>query len=113
MPNRSRAVCWTLSQASPGDVVLLAGGRESLGPDNVRLNDEDVTRYWLQHVDQQAALSLDSCLSGTDASENRPSIGTREIERALFAPARFWQQCCDTFVSLRKTRIRNPEKFVR
>lgn len=55
MPNRSRAVCWTLSQASPGDVVLLAGGRESLGPDNVRLNDEDVTRYWLQHVDQQAS----------------------------------------------------------
>jgi UDP-N-acetylmuramoyl-L-alanyl-D-glutamate--2,6-diaminopimelate ligase len=54
MPNRSRALCWTLSQASPGDVVLLAGGRESLGPDNVRLSDEDVARYWLQHVDQSA-----------------------------------------------------------
>jgi hypothetical protein len=55
MPRRSRAICWTLSQAAPGDIVLLSGGRESLGPDDVLLTDEDVTRYWLQHVDQREA----------------------------------------------------------
>jgi UDP-N-acetylmuramoyl-L-alanyl-D-glutamate--2,6-diaminopimelate ligase len=51
MPDRAKAICWTLSQAKPGDVVLLAGGAESCGPDDVLLCDEDVTRYWLQHAD--------------------------------------------------------------
>ena len=51
MPDRAKAICWILSQAQPGDVVLLAGGAESVGPDDVRLCDEDVTRYWLQHID--------------------------------------------------------------
>ncbi len=51
MPNRSRALCWILSQAAPGDVLLLAGGRESLGPEEVVLQDEDVARYWLPQLD--------------------------------------------------------------
>ena len=51
MPDRAKAICWALSQAEPGDIVLLAGGRPSPGPDQVQLSDEDITRYWLQHVD--------------------------------------------------------------
>jgi UDP-N-acetylmuramoyl-L-alanyl-D-glutamate--2,6-diaminopimelate ligase len=50
MPNRAKAICWALSQARPGDIVVLAGGVESTGPDQVTLCDADVTRYWLQHV---------------------------------------------------------------
>lgn len=51
LPDRGKAICWSLSQAEPGDIVLLAGGRDSIGPDQVQLSDEDVVRYWLQHVD--------------------------------------------------------------
>lgn len=47
MPDRARAICWTLSNARPGDAVLLAGGRESVGPDDTKLVDEDVVHYWL------------------------------------------------------------------
>ncbi|MCP4192022.1 MAG: hypothetical protein GY768_15530 [Planctomycetaceae bacterium] len=52
MPDRAKAICWALAEAEPGDTVVLAGGRESMGPDQVTLCDEDVTRYWLQHVDE-------------------------------------------------------------
>jgi UDP-N-acetylmuramoyl-L-alanyl-D-glutamate--2,6-diaminopimelate ligase len=52
MPDRAKAICWALAQAKPGDLVLLAGGTESMGPEDVPLCDEDVTRYWLQHVAQ-------------------------------------------------------------
>jgi UDP-N-acetylmuramoyl-L-alanyl-D-glutamate--2,6-diaminopimelate ligase len=52
MPDRAQAICWALAQAKAGDLVLLAGGAESMGPEEVPLCDEDVTRYWLQHVPQ-------------------------------------------------------------
>jgi UDP-N-acetylmuramoyl-L-alanyl-D-glutamate--2,6-diaminopimelate ligase len=52
MPDRAQAICWALAQADPGDVILLAGGVESNGPGDVVLCDEDVTRFWLQHVQQ-------------------------------------------------------------
>ena len=55
MPDRAKAICWSLAEAEPGDVVVLAGGRESMGPDQVKLCDEDVTRYWLQHVDENTS----------------------------------------------------------
>jgi UDP-N-acetylmuramoyl-L-alanyl-D-glutamate--2,6-diaminopimelate ligase len=55
MPDRAQAICWSLSQAQPGDVILLAGGIESQGPGDVPLNDEDVTRFWLQHAAQPSA----------------------------------------------------------
>ncbi len=52
MPHRSRAICWTLSQAKAGDVVLVAAGRPCPVADDTLL-DEDLARYWLQHVDPQ------------------------------------------------------------
>jgi UDP-N-acetylmuramoyl-L-alanyl-D-glutamate--2,6-diaminopimelate ligase len=45
MPDRARAICWTLAHAQPGDIVLLAGGIVPAETDP--LVDEDVCRYWL------------------------------------------------------------------
>ena len=50
MPDRAKAICWVLSQAEPGDMVVLAGGQPSMGPDEVLLADDDVAEYWLRHV---------------------------------------------------------------
>ncbi len=55
MPDRTRAVGWTLANAQTGDIVLMAGGRPSVSHDEVTLDDEDLSRYWLEHADCQTA----------------------------------------------------------
>ncbi len=55
MPDRAKAICYLLSQAQPGDVILLAGGLESPGPGEVLLDDEDVIRFWLQDAGRTAS----------------------------------------------------------
>ena len=52
MPDRAQAICWALSQAQPGDAVLLAGAASpgKAGDDAEPIEDRDVAEYWLRHV---------------------------------------------------------------
>ena len=50
MPDRAKAICWSLAQAQQGDIVLVAGGGPVTSCDDANLCDEDVARYWLQNA---------------------------------------------------------------
>jgi UDP-N-acetylmuramoyl-L-alanyl-D-glutamate--2,6-diaminopimelate ligase len=53
LPNRTKAICWALGEASCGDTVLISGGTSSfLAKDqNQRCwNDRDIARYWLLNI---------------------------------------------------------------
>jgi UDP-N-acetylmuramoyl-L-alanyl-D-glutamate--2,6-diaminopimelate ligase len=51
VPDRAEAIAWALSQARPGDCVLVAGkGHESyqvLGTERIPFDDCEVARTWL------------------------------------------------------------------
>jgi UDP-N-acetylmuramoyl-L-alanyl-D-glutamate--2,6-diaminopimelate ligase len=54
MPDREQAIAFALSQAQPGDCVLVAGGEEQTARRQARRNliaaDRDIAEQWLFHV---------------------------------------------------------------
>jgi UDP-N-acetylmuramoyl-L-alanyl-D-glutamate--2,6-diaminopimelate ligase len=54
IPNREKAIVWALTQARPGDTVLVAGrgcqSTQQVGFKHVELDDRQVVRRWLYDV---------------------------------------------------------------
>jgi UDP-N-acetylmuramoyl-L-alanyl-D-glutamate--2,6-diaminopimelate ligase len=59
--DRAEAIAWALSQAQPGDCVLIAGkGHEKyqiIGSRQVEFDDAEVARQWLYEVQPQGAIA--------------------------------------------------------
>jgi UDP-N-acetylmuramoyl-L-alanyl-D-glutamate--2,6-diaminopimelate ligase len=57
LPNRAEAIRWALSQARPGDAVLIAGKGERqyqvIGKERHPFDDRIVARQWLQQIGSQ------------------------------------------------------------
>ena len=67
LPDRSKAICWALSEAQPGDTVLVAGqGKLKLKIDNghsQRFSDRDIIQAWLRQI------SSSNPMTGISASQ--------------------------------------------
>ena len=75
IPNRFRAIEWTLSQAGPEDAVLICGCGEKpiaiVGTENWKITDRDVCEAWLY---DQSSLAPVKNVAESNGSKDSPNI---------------------------------------